>query len=1098
MTELSPARARLRWGAAITVAAVALSGLFVAAPASAAPITYGIEDTTPVDAPAVETPAVPVEAAPIESPAPETPAPDTPAPEAPAPEAPTGALPATEAPVPTPDATEPPADEFARASGETSLELDAAPDALAIAATPTITVSPATGLDREGDTVSITGSGYDPTKAIYVAICENRDLSTVTFDMFYGCVGSRLVSPNPTSDTQVKLNADGTFSFELAVPASATAFASAAVFTIRNHIAPTDRTQDAKFGIAFAPIPPPPAPSITVTPSTELNRTGDTVTVTGANYDPTKAIYVAICADRDLATVTFDMFYGCVGSKLVSPNPTSDTQVKLNADGTFSFELAVPASATAFASAAVFTIRNHIAPTDRTQDAKAAIAFAAPVIPKPTITVTPSTDLDRAGDTVTVAGANYDPAKAIYVAICADRDLATVTFDMFYGCVGSRLVSPNPTSDTQVKLNADGTFSFELAVPASATAFASAAVFTIRNHIAPTDRTQDAKAAIAFAPVPAPVPTLTVTPSTALDRAGDTVTVSGTGYDPTKAVYVAICEDRDLSTVTFDMFYGCVGSRLISPNPTSDTQVKLNADGTFSFELDVPATAAAYAHPAVFTIRNHAAPTDRTQDARAGIAFAAIVDPTDPTGPIDPGNPTNPGAPSGPSVGLSVSPNAVNAASANTFSISGSGYTGAGAANGVYVSIGSSAVWQPGQVPSQSGWLQTVWVQPGSIVNGGFSVSITIPAGSFQTGTSYGVATFAAHQLSLTNRTLDAWAPISLGAAASTSSTAVQPGSVTPPATPPATEGITQVGSDALTEGESSSFTAAGFQPNETGILVVIYSTPTVLDRNATADANGVVTWTGTLPYGLTGEHTLTFQGSVTRGLVVDIAEAAQVGCPVDDAALTWGFKESFRSYISGTIANGEWTVADGATYETPSFGWSDGSGSYDADTFEGLLSFDGSITFTGHSGALNTTVSSPRIEFVDAETAVLLLDVSGTTQEGAPIDLTGVEFATIDVAGAEVVDGQFVLTDATVTLAADGAAAFGTYPEGEALDPIALAFSVDAACVTAASADVTTTEAVEPASSTADFWWLLWVLAGLLVVALAAWLVISRRRVVE
>src|SRR5690606_23738697 len=123
--------------------------------------------------------------------------------------------------------------------------------------------------------------------------------------------------------------------------------------------------------------------------------------------------------------------------------------------------------------------------------------------------------------------------------------------------------------------------------------------------------------------------------------------------------------------------------------------------------------------------------------------------------------------------------------------------------------------------------------------------------------------------------------------------------------------------------GGQVTITADGFRPSETGISVVIYSEPTVLDRTATADANGRVTWTGTLPEGLTGTHTLTLQGSVDRGVVLEIPTAVSAvltGCTVTDAELVWGYKESFRSYISGSIAHGEWTVADGAAYETPNF----------------------------------------------------------------------------------------------------------------------------------------------------------------------------------
>lgn len=50
---------------------------------------------------------------------------------------------------------------------------------------------------------------------------------------------------------------------------------------------------------------------------------------------------------------------------------------------------------------------------------------------------------------------------------------------------------------------------------------------------------------------------------------------------------------------------------------------------------------------------------------------------------------------------------------------------------------------------------------------------------------------------------------------------------------------------------------------------MVIYSEPTLLDANAKADANGVVRWIGTLPEGLTGEHTITLQGSINVGKVI-------------------------------------------------------------------------------------------------------------------------------------------------------------------------------------------------------------------------------------
>jgi hypothetical protein len=172
---------------------------------------------------------------------------------------------------------------------------------------------------------------------------------------------------------------------------------------------------------------------------------------------------------------------------------------------------------------------------------------------------------------------------------------------------------------------------------------------------------------------------------------------------------------------------------------------------------------------------------------------------------------------------------------------------------------------------------------------------------------------------------------------------------------------------------------------------------------------------------------------------------AAPAACTVDDATLDWGFKESFRSYISGSIANGEWTVADGATYSTPTFGFTGGSGSLTDGV--GTIAFPGSIEFTGHGGALDTTVANPQLRFDGSATAILLLDVAGTTQEGSQVAETAVPFATVDLAGGVADDGHYRLDAAPTELTAEGAAAFGTYAAGDALDPVILDLPVRVPC---------------------------------------------------
>jgi len=314
--------------------------------------------------------------------------------------------------------------------------------------------------------------------------------------------------------------------------------------------------------------------------------------------------------------------------------------------------------------------------------------------------------------------------------------------------------------------------------------------------------------------------------------------------------------------------------------------------------------------------------------------------------------------------------------------------------------------------------------------------------------------------------------------------------------TVPTADGITLAGSSSVTAGDEITATAEGFQPNEQNVLVVIYSTPTVLADNATADASGRVSWTGALPAVLTGTHTLTFQGSVSRGVELTIAAAeSDDSCAVTDAAITWGFKESFRSYISGSIANGKWEVADGATYSVPNFGFADGAGSFDGTS--GTIAFPGSITFTGHEGILNTTVANPTVR-LDGDTAILSLDVSGTTQEGEEVSAKGVEFVSLDISGATTADGVVTITDAPATLTAAGAAAFGTYETGEAFDPVTLTFTTPADCgavvapvdssgePTATATDGAAPIATQPvASETIPVW--AWIIIALLTLILAA-----------
>jgi len=172
---------------------------------------------------------------------------------------------------------------------------------------------------------------------------------------------------------------------------------------------------------------------------------------------------------------------------------------------------------------------------------------------------------------------------------------------------------------------------------------------------------------------------------------------------------------------------------------------------------------------------------------------------------------------------------------------------------------------------------------------------------------------------------------------------------------------------------------------------------------------------------------------------------AAATGCTVTDGTLSWGVKESFRSYISGTIANGSWDTSNGASYETPQFQWGGATGTFDPSSGTGSVSFDGQVHFTGHDGLLDLSLAQPTVEFEGA-TAALLLDARSTDMEGeVAVDAAQEWVGDVTLPGGlQLADGALVVTDAATTLTNAGVTAFaGFYEAGDELDALSLSLSL-------------------------------------------------------
>jgi len=230
----------------------------------------------------------------------------------------------------------------------------------------------------------------------------------------------------------------------------------------------------------------------------------------------------------------------------------------------------------------------------------------------------------------------------------------------------------------------------------------------------------------------------------------------------------------------------------------------------------------------------------------------------------------------------------------------------------------------------------------------------------------------------------------------------------------------------------------------------------------------------------------------------VGAASAQAPACQVESGALSWGFKESFRAYIDGSIANGEWTVADGATYETPSFGFPAETGSVDPRDPNGSIAFAGSVRFTGHGDILDTTVANPVLVVRPDGTGILLLDVSGPTMEGDEVTVTEAEFLDVDLTGQNLtpVDGVITIDAAPTTLTDDGAVAFPNYEAGSEFDPLTVTLDVGDCDLTGQPIG---TDAIDDSTGAAPPW-LVPVIAALVLIAAAVTLVVAvtRRRRTE
>jgi hypothetical protein len=202
-----------------------------------------------------------------------------------------------------------------------------------------------------------------------------------------------------------------------------------------------------------------------------------------------------------------------------------------------------------------------------------------------------------------------------------------------------------------------------------------------------------------------------------------------------------------------------------------------------------------------------------------------------------------------------------------------------------------------------------------------------------------------------------------------------------------------------------------------------------------------------------------------SRTATLTVAKAITAPVTVRGGHVDWGFAERWRCYVVGNVAHGGAEVSGGvlrnagtlasgslcagANAGSETFRFPVTGGSYDPTTRALTVTLGGTVRFWGHktgdgAPALDTTFTNLRLE-ATGDAGVLYADAVGATMTSpTPQTHAGVPLVRVDLAGTgpTVVDGRIVWSGAPTTLTAGGAEVFGSYPEGEPFDPIALSLS--------------------------------------------------------
>ncbi|WP_405096965.1 HtaA domain-containing protein [Micromonospora sp. NBC_01412] len=197
---------------------------------------------------------------------------------------------------------------------------------------------------------------------------------------------------------------------------------------------------------------------------------------------------------------------------------------------------------------------------------------------------------------------------------------------------------------------------------------------------------------------------------------------------------------------------------------------------------------------------------------------------------------------------------------------------------------------------------------------------------------------------------------------------------------------------------------------------------------------------------------------------------ASAAEADITGGSLTWGFKQTFRTYVSGGNGSPPIAVSNGATINTDgTFTFPSTGDNHDSATGATSARYGGTVVFSYPGHFFTITLANPTVD-VSGGTASLKADVDLVTTAAEPVSVRQATIATLAVGAGNPGGGAGTVTGTglAATLTTAGASAFnGFYAAGDALDPVSFTATTGGTGPAGPAVSVTPSTGLDPAGAT-------------------------------